>query len=229
MSPNIGWGDIAIRLALTLLAGAVIGFNRGERHQQVGLRTTMLVCLAGSVTMILVNVLFPAVHQPEGLFRLPQGLLSGIGFIGAGAIVRRGKLVEGVTTAATLWFVTVIGMCFGAGYLGLGAASSGLAALILWCLKWVERRIGIARQARLIVAFETGSGIENRVVVALAHAGYKIAAESRSLTAGGECCEICYQLRWYDDGRAALTPGFADDLARERGVHRLEWTPARID
>ena len=229
MSPNIGWGDIAIRLALTLLAGAVIGFNRGERHQQVGLRTTMLVCLAGSVTMILVNVLFPAVHQPEGLFRLPQGLLSGIGFIGAGAIVRRGKLVEGVTTAATLWFVTVIGMCFGAGYLGLGAASSGLAAVILWCLKWVERRIGIARQARLIVAFETGSGIENRVIVALAHAGYKIAAELRSLTANGECCEICYQLRWYDDGRAALTPGFTDDLARERGVQRLEWTPARID
>jgi hypothetical protein len=79
MSPNIGWGDIAIRLALTLLAGAVIGFNRGERHQQAGLRTTMLVCLAGSVTTILVNVLFPAVHQPEGLFRLSQGLLSGIG------------------------------------------------------------------------------------------------------------------------------------------------------
>ncbi len=147
MSPNIGWGDIAVRLALTLLASAVIGFNRGEHHQQVGLRTTMLICLASSVTMILVNLMFPAVSQPEGLFRLPQGLLSGIGFIGAGAIIRRGKLVEGVTTAATLWFVTVIGLCFAAGYLGLGAASFGLAALILWCLKWVKRRVDIARRA----------------------------------------------------------------------------------
>ena len=120
-------------------------------------------------------------------------------------------------------------MCLGAGYLGLGAASSGLAALILWCLIWSSAASASARQARLIVAFETGSGIENRVIAALAHAGYKIAAESRSLTANGECCEICYQLRWYDDGRAALTPGFTDDLARERAVQRLEWTPARID
>ncbi len=55
------------------------------------------------------------------------------------------------------------------------------------------------------MAFETTSGIEKLVIAALAHAGYKIAAESRSLTAGGACCEICYQLRWYDDGRAALT------------------------
>ena len=107
-------------------------------------------------------------------------MLSGIGFIGAGAIVRRGKLVEGVTTAATLWFVTVMGMCFGAGYLALGAVAFGLAAFVLLCLRWAERRVGIPRRARLVVSFDAGAEIEQRVLTALAHAGYKIASKTRA-------------------------------------------------
>jgi putative Mg2+ transporter-C (MgtC) family protein len=229
MPEHLGWGMIAIRLALTMIAGGLIGLNRGERQRRVGLRTTLLVCLAASITMILVNLLFPLVKRPEGLFRIPQGVLSGIGFIGAGAIVRRGRLVEGVTTAATLWFVTIMGMCFGAGYFALGAAAFGLAAFVLWCLKWAERRMGIPRRARLVVSFDTGAEIEQRILAALAHAGYKVASEARVFTDDGKCCEIRYQLRWHDDGRAAFTPGFADDLARESGLHRLEWRPAAAE
>jgi putative Mg2+ transporter-C (MgtC) family protein len=229
MPEHLGWGMIAVRLVLTVIAGGLIGLNRGERQRRVGLRTTLLVCLAASITMILVNLLMPVMNRSEGLMRLPQGIFAGIGFIGAGAIVRRGRLVEGITTAATLWFVTVMGMCFGTGYIALGVVAFGLAAFVLWCLKWAEHRIGIPRRARLVISFDTGAEIEQRILAALAHAGYKIAGESRVFTDDGKCCEIRYQLRWHDDGRTAFTPGFADDLVREGGLHRLEWRQAAAE
>jgi putative Mg2+ transporter-C (MgtC) family protein len=114
MPITIEWPDIALRLALTVVAGTLIGLNRSEHGHSAGLRTTLLVCLAASVSMIQVNVLLPIAGKSPGSFavldlmRLPLGILSGMGFIGAGAIVRQGSLVRGLTTAATLWFVTVL-------------------------------------------------------------------------------------------------------------------------
>ena len=85
------------------------------------------------------------------LMRLPLGILSGMGFIGAGAIVRRDNLVLGITTAATLWFVTVIGLCFGGGQLRLGLAALALGLAVLWGLKWLEQRTKRDRRAELTV------------------------------------------------------------------------------
>src|ERR1700742_2216314 len=116
MPLNPTWTDIAIRLVLTMLAGAVIGFNRGARGHAAGLRTTILVTLAASVAMIQTNILLPLDGKTSGSFavmdlmRLPLGILTGVGFIGGGTILKKGDLVTGVTTAATLWLATVIGL-----------------------------------------------------------------------------------------------------------------------
>ena len=145
--------DIAIRLALTVLAGALIGLNRGESGHAAGLRTTTLVCLAASVSMIQVNLLLPLAGKAVNSFvvmdlmRLPLGILSGMGFIGAGAILRKEDAVIGVTTAATLWFVTVIGLCLGGGQLGLGIASAALALSVLWVMKRVDLALKRDRRA----------------------------------------------------------------------------------
>lgn len=122
----LGWTDIAVRLGLTMLAAAIIGINRGERGRAAGFRTTILVGLAASAAMIQTNVLLPMTGKtPESfavmdLMRLPLGILTGVGFIGGGTILKKGDLVTGVTTAATLWLVTVIGLCLGGGQLLLG-------------------------------------------------------------------------------------------------------------
>lgn len=235
MPETISWTEIAIRLALTLLAGAVVGLNRGELGRPAGLRTTLLVCLAASIAMIQVNILLPTAGKPAtsfitlDLMRLPLGILSGMGFIGAGAIVRRGNLVEGVTTAATLWYVTVMGLCFGGGQLGLGLAALAFAAFVLWCLKWVEHRIGIPRRASLTVEFDSGSPVEEWVAAALAGAGYQVSGESRCFADLGRCCEVRYELQWHDHGQGRDTPGFTTDLARRSGVRRLEWRQPSAD
>jgi len=138
MPLHITWADIALRLVSALIAAAILGYNRGEHGKAAGLRTTMLVCLAAALAMVAVNILLPlAGRSPDSfvttdLMRLPLGILTGVGFIGGGAILRRGNLVTGVTTAATLWYVTVVGLCFGGGQFLLGCIATAIGALVLW-------------------------------------------------------------------------------------------------
>jgi putative Mg2+ transporter-C (MgtC) family protein len=157
---EIGPPEIAIRLLLTLVAGAIVGINRSERGRAAGFRTTILVCLTASASMILGNLLLGTTGRPFNSFvtmdvmRLPLGILTGMGFIGAGAILHRANMVTGVTTAATLWFTTVMGFCFGAGEFLLGAWMLGLSILVLWCMQWVEARWKQRQEGTLMVLVE---------------------------------------------------------------------------
>lgn len=151
------WPDIAIRLVLTMLACGAIGLNRGARGHAAGFRTTILVGLAASVAMIQANILLSLDGKTPGSFavmdlmRLPLGILTGVGFIGGGSILKKGDLVTGVTTAATLWVVTVIGLCLGGGQLILGIAATLLVVFTLWALKWVDVIIPREHRAKLVV------------------------------------------------------------------------------
>ena len=230
MPTNIEWPEIALRLALTAIANAAIGINRGELDRPVGLRTTMLVALAAAISMIQVNLLLPIAGKPSASFvmldlmRLPLGVLSGMDFIGAGAIVRRNDLVQGVTTAATLWYVTMMGLCFGGGQIGLGLAALGLALVVLWCLKWVERRyIDREHRAELVCAFEAGAAIEQRLKPQFFAAGFAMQPCSATFSNQGQICTMQYEVRW----RAAQPAQKALDLVHELGglpgVIRIEW------
>ncbi len=137
--------QIALRLGLAAVASGIIGLNRDEQGHPAGIRTTMLVCLAATLAQLQVSLLLPTSGKTPSSFavldleRLPLGILSGIGFIGAGVIVKRSnERISGVTTAATMWFVTVLGLLFGGGQLVLASSAATLAILILWGLKHIE-------------------------------------------------------------------------------------------
>jgi len=161
MGPTLTWEAIAVRLALTLVAGILIGLDRNEHAHPAGLRTTVLIALAASVAMIQAHWL--TLHTVdthsaivrEDMMRLPLGILSGVGFIGAGVILRRGEMVRGITTAATIWITTVIGLCFGGGQLGLGAAATAMTMAALWAMKFAEHAIVMGRRGTLDVTFAT--------------------------------------------------------------------------
>lgn len=131
MPHDLHWTDVAVRLLLTVAAGITIGLNRGDHGRAAGLPTKLLVALAASLPMLEANALLikqgksSSEYASMDVLRFPLGILSGMSFIGAGAIVRRRSLVSGLTTAATLWLVTIIGLCFGRGQLGLGIERSG--------------------------------------------------------------------------------------------------------
>ena len=191
MPLQLGWDEIALRLALTVAAGVVLGLDRSERGKAAGMRTTLLVCLAASVAMIQVNLLLPSAgRSPDSfvtndLMRLPLGILTGVGFIGGGAILRRGDIMVGVTTAATLWLATVIGLCLGGGQLGLGVVATALGVFALWGLKLVERNLRQGRNASLTLEFESAGPSEEEIRRRIGEAGLTVASANLSLAAAG--------------------------------------------
>jgi putative Mg2+ transporter-C (MgtC) family protein len=224
--------DIVVRLALTVLAGCLIGLNRGERGRPAGLRTTLLVCLAASVAMLQANALLGTDGKPSSSFvtldlmRLPLGILTGVGFIGAGAILRRDNLVLGVTTAATLWFVTVIGLCFGGGQLGLGLAGLVLGLVVLWGLKQVESRLPHEQRATLTLSIASSGPSDRELHARLERAGLQVAAEAFVTEAGAELRELRYELRWHArPSEGAPPPDPVRALADDPAVKRLQWQP----
>lgn len=141
--------EILLRLGLSLLAGFLIGAERESHGRAAGLRTTLLVCLSSCVAMIVSDAFYrdsfkdqgPSNWHPDPA-RLAAGILAGMGFLGAGVIVhQRGHIVQGVTTAATLWFAAIIGLALGAGSLGVGLVSTVLALVILGLVPRFENRM----------------------------------------------------------------------------------------
>ncbi len=231
MPLNLEWPDIAIRLLCTIVAAGFIGFDRGEHGRPAGLRTTILVALAACLAMIQVNILLPTAGRPgnsfvmNDLMRLPLGILSGMGFIGAGAIVRRDNFVLGLTTAATLWFVTVLGLCFGGGQIALGAVGSAIGILVLTGLKIVEKRLKRDHEARMSILVEASGPGENEIRTDLAQAGFKIFSCAFAYSPEAHNTELNCELRWRSATDGEQVPEVIRALGGRPGVIRIAWTP----
>ena len=169
---------------MTFVAGAIIGVNRGEHGRPAGLRTTVLVCLTASASMILANLLLRTAGKAPDSFvtmdvmRLPLGILTGMGFIGAGAILHKESMVLGVTTASTLWYTTLMGFCFGAGEFALGVSLLALGILVLWCLEWVETHLKQRQEATLTVRVSQAGPSQDVIVHALESQGCKLSTQA---------------------------------------------------
>jgi putative Mg2+ transporter-C (MgtC) family protein len=227
----IEWPEIGLRLLLTVLAGVLLGLNRSEHGHAAGLRTTLLVCLAASLSMLQVNLLLPISGKTSASFgvldlmRLPLGILSGMGFIGAGAIVRKGRLVHGLTTAATLWFATVLGLCFGGGQLWLGISGLILSLFVLEGLKWIEKRRKQDRHATLIIALGEGGPAEAEVAESLKGAGYEIGPWAFSCTKPTLQRELRTEVRWRAYPQDVRSPELLQKILELPGVVKVEWNP----
>jgi putative Mg2+ transporter-C (MgtC) family protein len=202
------WQDVAIRLAVALLAGALLGLNRGESGKAAGLRTTMLVCLAACLAMLQMNVLLSQAGKPEGSFavldlmRLPLGILSGVGFIGAGAILRKDGLVTGLTTAATLWFVTVVGLCAGGGQIALAVIGIVLGMFVLSMLAKIEHRLPRNLRASLTIRYDPASGERTRWLDELERLHCRVASRGLRMDPANGVLEERFQVHWHAPERS---------------------------
>lgn len=228
MSPIVNWQDILLRLATALIAGGLIGYDRSLRGRVAGLRTTMLMCLAAAAAMIEANLMLGVTGRASDSFtrmdvlRFPLGILSGIGFIGAGAIVRRGNLVTGVTTAATLWLVTVVGLLIGAGYLLVGGVVALIAFLVLSALKGVEPYMIRQHRGHLVVDLTPAGPRDEDLRRQIALAGFTISSWGARIETirRVEC-----HLEWYSRQAQDSAPELVEQLSATPGVHSVEWTP----
>jgi putative Mg2+ transporter-C (MgtC) family protein len=129
-----------LRLLFALVLGGVLGWNREQMGKAAGLRTHMLVA-AGAAVAVLAGDL--AGMQGDALSRIIQGVLTGVGFIGGGVILKisEQQQIRGITTASGIWLTAAIGIAAGAGHLGLAVVSTVFALVVLGVLARVEQRL----------------------------------------------------------------------------------------
>jgi len=157
------WQDnyaaIALHLVIALGAGGIIGLERSYHGRPAGFRTHALVCLSSCMLMIVTvyqDTWFSA-YSLERISvdptRMAQGIMTGIGFLGAGVIMKEGLTVRGLTTAASIWITAGIGIMIGVGFYFPAGISTALTLIVLSVFRWIERRMPIEFYANLSVAF----------------------------------------------------------------------------
>ena len=141
--------DIGARIILSAICGAIIGFERERRYKNAGLRTHIIVAIAGAILMIVSKYGFLDIATIDGVRltsdsgRVAAAVIQSIGFLGAGVIYVRKESIIGLTTAAGLWATVGIGMCFGSGMYVLGISTTAIIMLVQILLRIHHRRMPI--------------------------------------------------------------------------------------
>lgn len=155
MLSGIDWfldSSVLLRLVFSVVLGGLIGWERELHGRPAGIRTHMIVCLGA--TMLILSSEMSHVHSGDALFdldRMAAGIIMGIGFLGAGAIMRDGNLVRGLTTAGCIWFVAGLGIVIGQRSYSLAIWATIIALSMLVFLKYVESRLSATRYQDLVV------------------------------------------------------------------------------
>ncbi|CAN7302239.1 MgtC/SapB family protein [Brevundimonas sp. LjRoot202] len=195
--------DFALPLLAAVLAGGLVGFEREWRGRAAGFRTHILVCLASALLMA------AAVSQGAWRFdalagteivsdptRMAHGVLTGIGFLCAGVIFRAGFSIHGLTTAASLWITSAIGLLFGAGLFALAASGTVLTVVILAALRLVSVRLPQQTVVDAEVVWRRDApDAEDAVEAAMGEIGWSPSGDRHELIDGGESVRRAFRLR----------------------------------
>ncbi|HSQ14653.1 MAG TPA: MgtC/SapB family protein [Candidatus Deferrimicrobium sp.] len=159
--------DIALRLVASLVIGGLIGLERSYHGRPAGFRTHSLVCLSTSLLM-LVTVYethwFPSLSEGRISLdptRMAQGIMTGIGFLGAGTIMKDGLSVRGLTTAASIWITAAIGILIGIGFYVPAVIATVLTLGTLSVFRWIESQIPTQLYAQLLVRFRRSEAMSD--------------------------------------------------------------------
>ncbi len=156
--PALGWGGIAMRLLCAMLVGLVIGTEREYTHRPAGMRTHILVALGACAVMITGQLIFTeyrAYGASPDPARLAAQVITGVGFLGAGTILREGINVKGLTTAASLWSVACLGIAAGGGYYAVALVGMVFIFITLTLFEFFQDRL-IKPKISHNYALETG-------------------------------------------------------------------------
>ena len=166
---------VVIRLLMATICGSLIGWERIVRRHSAGIRTFALVSLGSAVATVLNLYLSNMAGMDADASRIPAGVVSGIGFLGAGTIIVTGRnQIKGLTTAASLWVASCMGMAFGAGYLTVGLSCFALVMIANLVLMRVSQQIEeSSRYVSLYIEVEETNGIK-KLRKRVAEIGYQI-------------------------------------------------------
>lgn len=191
--------DITIKLLLAALAGGLVGLEREKHGRPAGLRTNLLVAVGSCVMMIVSEAFYLkyGVFDAESTLRLDPSrvaaqIVTGIGFLGAGVILKEGASVRGLTTAASLWAVAGLGMAFGMGFFSLGVIATALVLASLTFLKKLDPIMKKDRFLTLSVTACNRSGLLDELLAVFSERDLEVSDISSHLDLAAE--ELFYQM-----------------------------------
>jgi putative Mg2+ transporter-C (MgtC) family protein len=217
------------KVLLSLLLGGLVGLEREWHGRAAGLRTHVMVCL-GAVILVIgsraagespaaVGAAGRLVFDPN---RIAAGIVTGIGFLGAGAILRMGDLIRGLTTAACIWFVAALGIVIGAGMFGLAVFATLIALLVLVALDLIEHHITPLIYRSLAVTVERGrwDELEADCLARLQGAGMRVQEVLRRVDGTSGTVELIFHIR----ARSGVsTRELIQEIVSQAGVLSVQW------
>lgn len=173
--------DIALRLVVASMLGGLVGLEREIHGREAGVRTYLLVSLGSALIMVVSEYLLLKYQgTPAGEFvrsdpsRIPAQAITGMGFLGAGVIIRYHESIRGLTTAACMWVVCAIGLAVGSGYYLFGSLTTGITLLSLVGLKMVDRNLSKDWYKEIIIVSKDVEGQYGRIQEIIDKYGIKI-------------------------------------------------------
>lgn len=201
---SLGWSlEALLRLVLAMVAGAVIGMEREVRAEHAGFRTLMLVCV-GSALVMIISVRFayvdwPAQTDPTNRInvdpgRIAYGVMTGIGFLGAGTIIERRGRASGLTTAAAIWCVAAIGMAIGFGLYLVAMATTGVVLAALWLMDYLEAFIPQRRVREITLRTAYRPNLLNHTVNRFERPGLIVRGVAMQRSERGDTAQVTVRL-----------------------------------
>ncbi len=221
--------DILLHIGAALLAGGAIGMERSYHGRPAGFRTHALVCLASALLMLVTLYQaqwFPGMADSVRIdpTRMAQGIMTGIGFLGAGVIFKEGISVRGLTTAASIWITAAIGVLMGSGLYYPAIVGTVATLGVLAAFRWIENQIPSHRFAHHRVRFDRDNVMpEQSLRDLLAKHGFSISGLAYRLTEDGRQFEYLMTIRTSDEGNFAR---LATSLAALQPVREFSLSPA---
>jgi putative Mg2+ transporter-C (MgtC) family protein len=226
---NPDYLTIAVHMLSALAAGGLIGLERSFHGRPAGFRTHTLVCLASSVLMLVTMYQWswlpgvPLDTVKTDPTRMVQGIMTGIGFLGAGVIYKEGLSVRGLTTAGSIWMTAAIGVLFGVGFFFPAILSTALTLGILSAFRWIENRMPSQSHAHFHVRFDRDQIMpEEQLRLLLAEHKFSVANMSYRITNQGKFFEYRMVIR---TTHHSSPPKLADSLSQLPIVREFRISP----
>jgi len=180
------------RLVIALLIGGAVGLEREFKGKPAGMRTNMLICVGSCLIMIISIEIARTAVQSSDPGRIAAQVVTGIGFLGAGTIIRSRFHIVGLTTAATIWALSAIGLAVGAGYLLLAAVAALLITITLIFIGYIEDRLQTKRSYHVVqVTLDRGEGVIREIMALFA--GMNVSSEALEVIRSGELWRATFE------------------------------------
>ena len=181
--------EYCLPLLLAIVLAGVLGLERQVTGHPAGLRTHILVCLGATLMMLVTGLLAPSEKA-----RVAAGVITGIGFLGAGTIFSIGNTRTGLTTAAMIWFVAVLGIAVGAGAYLIAVLATVFALLIVHGFDYLERKLPMDKRYTITIRFRDGLKSVSAIKTILCEAHYNVTTSRIKISEHGECTDMSLDL-----------------------------------